>query len=49
MKIKAVLVRLSEETHQQFKMKTVEQKTTIQEVLEKFINEYIADSDNDKR
>jgi len=41
---KQIVVRLSEEDHLKFKLKVIQEKTSIQELLENFIKDYIKDS-----
>ena len=46
--IKSVIVRVSEENHQQLKIKTAQEKTSVQEVLRKLIASYLDDDEEIK-
>lgn len=41
--IKSVLVRISDDDHQKLRIKTAQQRTSAQELLENFIKSYIND------
>jgi len=43
--IKSVIVRVSEDIHSKLKIKVVQNKTSIQEVLENFIINYVNEND----
>ena len=43
--IKSVIFRLPDELHQKLKVKAALEKTTIQKVLEEFIEEYVRESE----
>ena len=46
--IKSVIARVSEENHQQLKIKTAQEKTSVQEVLRKLIASYLDDDEEIK-
>ena len=43
--IKSVIFRLPDELHQKLKVKVAEEKTTIQKILEEYIEEYVGESE----
>ena len=47
--IKSVIVRVSDDIHQKLKIKVLQDKTTIQALLEKFIEEYVNESSDIKK
>jgi len=40
-KIKQIIIRLSNEIHQQLKIKTIKENTSIQSLIENFIKKYV--------
>lgn len=44
--IKTVIVRIDDDIHQQLKVSTVQNKISIQELLETFIKKYVEENSN---
>jgi len=40
-KIKQIVIRLSDKVHQQLKIKTIKENTSIQSLIENFIKQYV--------
>jgi len=40
-KIKQIIIRLSDKIHQQLKIKTIKENTSIQSLIENFIKQYV--------
>jgi len=47
-RIKSIIIRIPDEIHQSLRIKVIEQKTTIQELIAKYISDYVNSSDDKK-